>query len=139
MDTLVYTATLFLIPINIAAYNKKWILMNVMLLLCLTSWAHHASMHVSGYREKYDQSVYDILDEVMCWYAIYYSFMYGLFFTTPKQFIIYCICLVGVFISHKNIVPNPDYTRRGVENWHVHVPHICMHLSALGGFIAVSI
>ena len=133
MDTLVYSASTFLIPINIAAVNGKYDLMNVYLLLCLTSWAHHSNMHICG-----EESFYDDIDKLMCYIAIYYTLMYALAHMDLIRLVLYCICLLGVFVSFAYVHTNAHYTVRGIENWRYHIPHICMHLSACLGFIVIS-
>jgi hypothetical protein len=132
MDTLVLSASSFLIPINVAAIKGKYDLMNIYTLLCLTSWAHHSNMHVSG-----TQSIYDDLDKLMCYYAIYYTFLYAITQCCFVRFVTYCVCLIGVFISYYYVHQNSMYTTRGLENWHCHVPHLVMHSSACLGFLVI--
>jgi hypothetical protein len=136
MDTLIYTATTFIIPINIAAYNRKYVLMNVFILLTLTSWAHHSIVHTQ--QSVYTPSIYDDIDKIMCFYAIYFSFMYALFFTSIVKFILYSICLTMVIVSYIYVHRNVHYAQRGLINWHHHKYHIIMHLSACLGFIVIS-
>ncbi len=133
MDTLVLSASLFLIPINVAAIKGKYDLMNIFILLCLTSWAHHSNMHVSG-----AESIYDDLDKLMCYYTIYYTFIYAITQCSFTRFVTYCMCLIGVFVSYYFVHQNSMYTIRGLEHWHIHVSHIAMHGSACLGFLVIS-
>ena len=66
MDTLIYSSSLFLIPINIAAIKNKYILMNVFIGLLLTSWAHHSNKHISD-----KNSIYDSLDNYIHYYIVH--------------------------------------------------------------------
>lgn len=148
MDTLVYTASTFLIPINIAAYTKKYVLMNIVLFLTLTSWAHHSIAH--SHMESTGSSssllsslsislTYGDLDKIACYWAILYSFIYALFFTSMIQFALYSICLGLVFYSYSYVHKNQHYYKRGLENWRHHKYHILMHLAACAGFTVIAI
>ena len=157
MDTLIYSSSLFLIPIQIAAYKKEYILMNVYICLLLTSWAHHSNIHIiyninnninnnninnnnnnnSNNNQIYIDSIYDILDTYMCYFSIYYTYMYAMLFCTTRQCIIYLVCLFSVFVNYYFVNKNKNYLTRGITNWHYHIHHILMHISACIGFIAI--
>jgi hypothetical protein len=144
MDTLVYSSSIFLIPIQLAALKKEYILMNVIICLLLTSWAHHSNIHFRYinntnhiYNDIYTNTIYDDLDVYMCYYAIYYTYMYAACFCTPRQCILYLICLFGVFINYYYVNTNINYLERGITNWKYHINHILMHVSACGCAIAI--
>ena len=138
MDTLVYTASLFLIPINIACYKKNYILMNIYILLCLSSWAHHSCIHTNISKNiDTERTIYDDFDKIMCFYAIYYTFVYALLFVSPIKFIMYFICLCLVFYSYYYVNNNENYYKRGLENYHFHKYHILMHISTCIGSIII--
>lgn len=138
MDTLVYSASLFLIPINIACYKKKYILMNIYILLCLSSWAHHSCIHTNVSKNiDSERTIYDDFDKFMCFYSMYYTFIYALLFVSPIQFIIYIIFLCIVFYSFYYVNNNENYYIRGLQNYHLHKYHILMHVSACIGFIII--
>ena len=153
MDTLVYSSSIFLIPIQLAAFKKEYILMNVIICLLLTSWAHHSNIHFryidninnnnninsisNNNSTEYTDTIYDTLDNYMCYYAIYYTYMYAVFFCTPRQCILHLICLFGVFINYYYVNQNVNYLERGIKNWKYHINHILMHVSACCGFIAI--
>ena len=148
MDTLVYTSSLFLIPINIACYKKKYILMNIYILLCLSSWAHHSCIHTNTNTNANvnisntididsEHTIYDDFDKIMCYYAIYYTFTYTLTFASPIQFLMYITCLCIVFYSYYHVNNNKNYYKRGLINYHLHKYHILMHIAACIGFIII--
>jgi len=137
MDTLVYTSSLFLIPINIACCKQKYILMNIYTLLCLSSWTHHSCIHTQKNNSSNTITIYDDFDKFMCFYAIYYTFVYALLFVSPIQFIMYMICLCIVFYAFSHVTQNINYYERGIRNYHFHTYHILMHVAACIGFIVI--
>ena len=137
MDTLIYTASTFIIPINVAAYTGKYVLMNLVLFLTLTSWAHHSICHTQ-YKSK-ECDMYEYIDSTTCYWVIFYSFVYALFYTTPLQFILYSICLSLVFYSYYHVHKNNNYYKRGLSNWHYHKYHILMHISACIGLTIIAL
>ena len=140
MDTLVYTVSTFIVPINIAALNGKYVLMNIIILLTLTSWAHHGITHeLSCLRRDKCVTLYNFMDQYMCKVTIAYTLMYAIFFTSTVQCILYMYCLAGVLYSSVHVENNKFYYERGVTNWKYHLNHVVMHLSACLGFIVISL
>jgi len=127
MDTLVFTASLFIIPLNMAAVRGQYLLMNQILFLTLTSWAHHAICHTHTYIED----VYYRMDKVACYSSIIHTAILALIYNSW----LYWVFLAGVGISFEFVKRNKNYTKRGLRNWHYHIPHIAMHLSTLGDLL----
>ena len=134
MDTLVYSSSLFLIPANIAAMNGQYVLMNTLIGLSLTSWAHHSNWQVCPGR-----TVYCELDNVMCYFTIYYTFMYAILYSSRWQCALYMVCLSCVFYSYYNVNKNENYDKRGLSNWRYHKYHILMHVSACIGMTIIAL
>ena len=134
MDTLIYSSSLFLIPINIAAIKNKYILMNVFIGLLLTSWAHHSNKHISD-----KISIYDSLDNYMCYVAISITLLYALLYSSSLQIMLYIPCLLFVYLTYQYVESNINYCKRGLENWDCHVYHILMHIFACLGFITITL
>ena len=133
LDTLVYTISFLLIPINIAAMRAKYILMNVGIIVMTTSWATHSIWHV---KDKPCTTVYCSLDEVVCIASVailtIHSFLYA-------RFIYFFLPLFSGIYSFYKLRDNPNYHKRGLSNWHHHKYHILMHASAVVGLSVVSI
>ena len=129
MDTLVCTASLLIIPINMAAMKGQYLIMNQALFLTLTSWAHHAICHTHTF--QYD--VYHLVDKIAC----YTSTIHLIILTLMYEIHLFWLFLIGVGVTFQYVKVNGNYSRRGLKNWHYHIPHIFMHLSALGGFVVV--
>ena len=109
MDTLVYTSSLFLIPANLAAIKGEYVLMNTCIFLTLTSWAHHSNWHVHPCR-----TIYCDVDNVACYFTIYFTFMYAILFTSRIQCILYMMSLAGVFYAYHKVNQNKHYEKRGL-------------------------
>ena len=77
MDILVITSSLFLIPINLASINQLYLLMNHMIFLTLTSWAHHSILHINN---NYTNNIYDKLDKIACYSIILHSSIFALYY-----------------------------------------------------------
>lgn len=140
MDTLVYTVSTFIVPINIAAINGKYDLMNVFIFLTLTSWAHHGITHELSCLTR-DKCVtpYNRIDAYMCRIAVMYTFMYAIFFTSVVQCLLYQMCLSSVVYSSVYVEHNKFYYERGITKCKYHLNHIVMHFSACLGFIVISL
>ena len=141
MDTLVYSVSTFMIPINVAALRGKYDLMNVYLGLTLTSWAHHGITHeLSCLKRDGCKTVYNVIDLVMCRVAVAYTLWYAVLFTSRLQFFVYFVSLMSVVFSYYGYVThNRLYYIRGLENWRLHKAHIIMHLSTCVGFTAIAL
>ena len=135
LDTLVYSASFLLIPINIAAIRNNYLLMNMYIALLATSWATHSIWHVKDEKCK---TVYCYLDNIICYSTIAVSFMYGILYAPFIQFLIYCVALSVVFFCYYELKDNPNYHKRGLENWHHHKTHILMHVSTVIGLSMVA-
>jgi len=137
LDTLIYTSSLFIIPINIAALNGKLILMNVYIFLALTSWAHHACRHM-----KVKNCIYDEIDKFACVTTGVFLFMYTFFYKSLRVFIVYILGTICIFICYYRIFKNRqvNITHRGLKNWKYQKPHILMHCIAVlvGSYIGMS-
>ena len=137
LDTLVYSSSLFIIPINIAALNSKFLLMNLYLFIALTSWAHHACRHMN----VKNHCVYDEIDKFACITLAVFIFLYTLFYTTCRKFIITCCCLISICICFQRIYKNRNFAikNRGIKNWKYQKPHILMHIIAAltGAYVAL--
>ncbi len=127
LDTLVYTSSLFIIPINIAALNHKFILMNLYIFLALTSWAHHACRHMKVPKN----CIYDEIDKFACLAVITFGFMYTLFYTTFRKFFITVLGILCVVVCYYRSCKNREggWKNRGIKNWKYHRPHIAMHIA----------
>jgi len=136
LDTLVYTISFLLIPINIAAINAKYILMNTFIALLATSWATHSIWHV---KDKPCTTVYCSLDEVVCNTTITISFIHGVMYSQRIYFLMYCLSLASVTYWYLKLRGNQNYHKRGLSNWRYHKYHILMHASAVVGLSVVSI
>ena len=84
LDTLVYTISFLIIPINIAAIRGKYILMNTYITLLATSWATHSIWHV---KDKPCTTIYCSLDEIACNTTIPISFIHGAIYSQIFYFI----------------------------------------------------
>ena len=135
LDTLVYTISFLFIPINIAAVRAKYVLMNLYIGLLATSWATHSIWHV---KDKPCTTIYCSLDEVVCNTTIAFTFFYGMLYVPFIQFFIYCASLCSVVYWYFKLKGNPNYHKRGLENWRHHTNHILMHASAVIGLSAVA-
>jgi len=135
LDTLIYTITLLLIPINLAASTGKYDLMNIYILLLATSWATHSIWHTSNDPKP---TIYCTLDTIMCYVTIAYTFMYAQLYVSSRRSYIYDFCLGLVIFSYLHIKDNKNYHKRGLENWHHHMYHILMHLSAVTGLSVIA-
>jgi hypothetical protein len=133
VDSLVLSSSLFLVPINLAAQNAKWDLMNLFIFLMGTSWVHHSNMHMQVSRSN----VYSKIDILTCYVAIFYTFMWALLWT--NVFYYYLTCLTGVTIMHFTDHNENNYYKRGLKNYKWHVKHILMHVFACTGFIFISL
>lgn len=135
------TATMFIIPINIAAIRGKYVLMNVCMFLTFTSWAHHGITHeLSRLGSTYSMTTYNKIDVFMCRVAIAYSLMYALMCTSRLQCVVYLICLMSVVYSYyAHVEHNKNYYRRDIENWGFHKAHMVMHLSTCIGFTVIAL
>ena len=133
MDTLVLSSCMFFIPINLAAIRRNYVIMNVTILLMVTSWAHHSVAHVKG--KHY--CIYDTLDKLACYLVIGTSFIYSMLYNGFYVKILYMICLGNVFYLYSKVHTNCDYYSRGLFNWHKHKAHLLMHLSACLGLIII--
>lgn len=137
LDTLVYTSSLFVIPVNIAAYNGKFLLMNIYIFIALTSWAHHSCRHM-----KVQKCIYDEIDKLACIASFVYLLMYTLFYTTFRKFFftfLGCMCILILYYRvTKNRILNWD--KRGIKNWKYQKPHILMHMTAtlVGAYVALN-
>lgn len=141
MDTLVCTATMFIIPINIAAIRGKYVLMNVYVGLALTSWAHHGITHeLSRLGRTTCVTTYNRIDLTMCYSALAYTFVYSLMYTNRLQWFLYCMCfLIDLYHYYMYVNTNKFYYVRGIENWRLHKSHILIHLSTCIGFTAIAL
>ena len=137
LETLVYTSSLFIIPINIAAYNGKYILMNVLLFVTLTSWAHHACRHMNASRN----CIYDQIDKLACITLCVFGVMYTLFYNSWRKFIVTLIGILLVILCYSRVIKNREnsFYKRGLDNWKYHKPHIIMHLVAVCTAIYIAI
>jgi len=129
IDTLVYTSSLFVIPINIAALNHKFLLMNIYIFLALTSWAHHACRHMKVKKS----CIYDEVDRFACITSCVYIIMYTLFYTSLRKFFITVAGIMCVLICYYRVCKNRNdsWENRGLKNWKYQKPHIAMHLTAV--------
>ena len=66
--------------------------MNVFIGLLLTSWAHHSNKHISD-----KNSIYDSLDNYMCYVAISITLLYALLYSSSLQIMLY-ICIFNLSI-----------------------------------------
>lgn len=140
MDTLVYSASTFIIPINVAAMNNKYILMNMYILLTLASWAHHAVTHeLSCLRRTECITRYNVIDVTMCYVAITYGLVYSVFFVPRLYFLIHCVCTLSAMYNCIRVQGNKYYYERGIKNWKRHTHHVLMHVSACAGFTVLSL
>lgn len=133
LDTLVYTISFLMIPINIAAMRAKYILMNIGIIVMATSWATHSIWHV---KDKPCTTIYCSLDEVVCILSVatltMYSFLYS-------RFIYFFIPLFSGIYSFYKLRGNKNYHKRGLSNWRYHKYHILMHASGIVCLTIVSI
>lgn len=141
MDTLVYSVSTFMIPINVAAIHGKYDLMNVYMGLTLTSWAHHGITHeLSCLGRTKCLTMYNRIDLAMCYVALAYTFVYSLMYTNRLQWVLYCICFfVDVYHYYKYVNNNTFYYVRGLENWNFHKSHIIIHISTCVGFAVIAL
>jgi hypothetical protein len=140
MDTLVYTVSTFIVPINIAAVNGKYDLMNIFIFLTLTSWAHHGITHeLSCIRRNSCSTLYNRIDKYMCYIATAYTILYAVFFTIRLQCLLYFACLASVLYTSEQVENNKFYYKRGIQNWKHHTSHVVMHMSTCVGFIIISL
>jgi len=135
MDTLVLSSSLFLIPINIAAVKGNYVLMNILITLTLSSWAHHSNKHVGAIQA----SIYDRFDVFMCYYTIYFTFMYALLLTNVVKFVTICIFIGCVVFMNTYVQTNEHYYDRGLDNWRYHKHHIAMHVITCIGCIIIQL
>ena len=137
LDTLVYTSSLFVIPINIAALNNKLLLMNLYIFLAVTSWAHHACRHM----QVKNHCIYDEIDKLACITLSVFIFLYTLFYTTFRKFIITFCGMICIAVCFSRVYKNREIAikNRGIHNWKYHKPHIIMHLTAalIGTYVAL--
>ena len=128
LDTLVYTSSLFIIPINFAALNHKFLLMNIYIFLALTSWAHHACRHM-----KSKPCIYDDIDRFACISACVFTIFYTLFYKSLREFIITIVGIFCIFLCYYRVLKNKKlaWKNRGIKNWRLHKPHIAMHFAAV--------
>jgi hypothetical protein len=136
LDTLVYTVSFLLIPINIAATRSKYILMNTFIALLATSWSTHSIWHV---KDKPCTTIYCSLDEFTCNATIITSFIHGVMYSRFIYFFMYCVSLSSVAYFYFKLRGNPNYHKRGLKNWHHHKYHMLMHASAVVGLSMVSL
>lgn len=129
MDPLIFTASLFIIPLNMAAARGQYFLMNQLLFVTLTSWAHHAICH----SHKYKEDVYHKVDKI----AVYTSIIHTAILAIAYDSWLYWFFLSGIGISYEFVKRNKHYEMRGLHNWHYQIPHIAMHLSTFAGLICV--
>ena len=135
LDTLVYSVSLLLIPINIAAIRANYLLMNLGIAMLVTSWATHSIWHV---KDSPCTTVYCSLDYTVCKTTIIISFFHGLLYATFIQFMVAFTALLIVLYSFYKLKGNPNYHKRGLENWHHHKYHILMHISAVVSLSVIS-
>ena len=137
LDTLVYTSSLFVIPINIAAFNGRLLLMNIYIFLALTSWAHHACRHM-----KVKNCIYDEIDKFACVTTGVFLFMYTFFYRSLRTFIVCILATICIFICYTRIFKNRkvNIKYRGLKNWKYQKPHILMHFIAVltGSYVALN-
>jgi hypothetical protein len=116
------------IPINFAALNNKYLLMNVYIFLALTSWAHHACRHM----KVKNSCIYDEIDRFACITTGVYVFMYTLFYTTLRKFFITLTGIICICICYSRVLKNKsiNWDKRGIKNWKYQKPHIAMHIAA---------
>ena len=136
LDTLVYTISFLLIPINIAAIRERYVLMNTYIVLLATSWATHSIWHV---KDKPCTTIYCSLDEVVCNVTILTSFIHGAIYSLRLYFLVYCFSLASVTYWYLKLRGNPNYHKRGLVNWHHHKYHMLMHASAVVGLSVVAL
>ena len=137
IDTLIYTSSLFVIPINIAALNHKFLLMNLYIFLALTSWAHHACRHMKVKKS----CIYDEIDRFACITVFVYIFMYTLFYTSLRKFLFTVLGLLCVLVCYYRVSKNRNdsWENRGLKNWKYQKPHIAMHFAGtiVGIYVAL--
>ena len=86
MDTLVWTVSMMMIPIQLAARRAEYALMNHIILLLCSSWSYHSICHEYKHLPK---SVYYYLDKIFCYTLsthIVYRFSQKLCFVHPEPF-----------------------------------------------------
>ena len=135
MDTLFVTSTLFLIPVNVAAAHgpQNFFLANHVALLAMASWTHHALVHVHGYDAT---CAYHRIDVALCWSLILHSAALAV---TRRARVGFWACLACVVMCYVfGVSANPGYEARGLENWHRHVAHVAMHVSACWGLVVLA-
>lgn len=133
MDTLVWSATTLLLPVHLAAVRRHWLLMHHVMLLALTSWAHHAVVHAA--ESDAVGRPYHVLDRVVCRTVILHTAALAWAGSVHA----YWPFLAGVAACYTlGVRTNADYCRRGLRHWRCHVAHIGMHLCACGGICMVA-
>ena len=111
MGMLVMTASLFFIPIQLAAFQSEYFMMNHIILLMCSSWAYHSLCH--EYKHL-PQSIYFYLDKMFC----YTLGLHGVTMITNKLSIYYgekfTNISCNVSCKEKNNLSSPiSYLERG--------------------------
>jgi hypothetical protein len=136
LDTLVYSSSLFIIPINVAALNSKFLLMNLYIFIALTSWAHHACRHM-----KTKECIYDDIDRFACISLGVFMIFYTFFYKALREFIITIIGIFCILLCYYRVLKNKKlaWYNRGIKNWKLQKPHIGMHIAAVltGSYVAL--